>query len=459
MLFNSFEYIIFFIIALTAFWLLRRKANLRVLFLLAASFYFYASNNSWLIVLIIISTMIDFTAGLCIAGADSKSARKKWLAASIVTNLSILGYFKYFNFFIDSVNAGATLFGYHLPLQSMNIFLPVGISFYTFQSMSYTIDVYRGDIPAERSLLRFACYIAFFPQLIAGPIVRAPEFLPQLGQAPRLSLGELEQALFRIFTGLTKKIVFADFLAQFVEGPFTHPGTTTGLEAWIALFAFTFQIYFDFSGYTDIAIGSARLLGFHLPENFNAPYASSSFSDFWRRWHMTLSRWFRDYVYIPLGGNRRWVYANLLATMALCGLWHGAAWTFVLWGALHGLFLCLERTLGWNRTSSRRRAVWMFPLIALSWIPFRAHTLSDVGSFLATLATPTMPGAITAGMLAAMLLVLVSWAAQLVSHRINLEEFFLRLGLPARGLAYGALWTLIVVFNSSGETPFIYFQF
>lgn len=459
MLFNSFEYIIFFLISVTLFWLLRNKANLRVLFLLAASFYFYASNNHWLILLIILSTLIDYTAGLCIASAPDQRTRKWWLVLSMVTNLSILAYFKYTNFFVDSWNAGSGVLGFALPLPNLDIFLPVGISFYTFQSMSYTIDVYRGDIRAERSLARFACYIAFFPQLIAGPIVRAPEFLPQLGLRPRLSLEDFEQALYRIFLGLTKKIIFADFLAQFVEGPFAHPGTTSGLEAWVALFAFTFQIYFDFSGYTDIAIGSARLLGFELPENFDAPYASSSFSDFWRRWHMTLSRWFRDYVYIPLGGNRRGVYANLLATMALCGLWHGAAWTFVIWGSLHGALLCLERALGWNRIQNRTRPLWMFPLIALSWIPFRAASVQEIGDFLAALLRPSLPPNLTLGMAAALVLMLGSWLLQLYRPVLDLDARFQRLALPLRGMAFGLLWAVIVVFNASGETPFIYFQF
>ncbi|MEF2146456.1 MAG: MBOAT family O-acyltransferase [Desulfovibrionaceae bacterium] len=459
MLFNSFEYIVFFLIILVVFWVLRKKANLRVLFLLAASLYFYASNNSWFILLIILSTLIDYTAGLQISTSSSPRIKKYWLVGSLFANLSILAYFKYCNFFIDSFSAGLAYLGISISPHNMDIFLPVGISFYTFQSMSYTIDVYRATIPAERSLVRFACYIAFFPQLVAGPIVRASELLPQFSRPPQLSTTEMDQALYRIFLGLTKKIIFADFLAQFVDGPFTHPAGASGFEAWIALFAFTFQIYFDFSGYTDIAIGSARLLGFQLPENFNAPYVAHSFSDFWRRWHMTLSSWFRDYIYIPLGGNRHNVYINLFATLSLCGLWHGAAWTFVLWGAVHGVLLCLERALGWNRRSGLARQLWMFPLIALSWIPFRAESLPAAQAFLAALLRPTLPPVISLGMVASLCLVVGAWILQLLGERLKIDLWFLELPLPVRGLVFGALWSLIVVFNSSGETPFIYFQF
>lgn len=465
MLFNSLEYLLFFAAALTMGWATVRFPRLRIGLLLAASYVFYALNNHWLILLIAGSTLIDYTAGRQIASNPSPRNRKGWLAASVGANLAVLGYFKYFNFFAGSIAFALNSLGIEMSWVDLNILLPVGISFYTFQSMSYTIDVYRGRIKAETSLLHFAFYISYFPQLIAGPIVRATDFLPQTRQTPHLDTVDLNYALYRISKGLFKKIVLADFLAHYADLAYNAPGDVDSLTAWIGIYAFSLQIYFDFSGYTDIALGCARLMGFRLPENFNAPYIAASFSDFWRRWHITLSGWLRDYLYVPLGGSRTnaplGVYRNLMITMALCGLWHGAAWPFVVWGLMHGVILCVERVLGLNRQrhASLLRAFIMFNLFSLSWLPFRAQTMSDLTTFVGKLVTFQPPHDITYGMTLVLLLAFGAWAVQALSVRFSYDRFVMNLPVPLKGFAYGILWAAITVFNSAGAQPFIYFQF
>jgi D-alanyl-lipoteichoic acid acyltransferase DltB (MBOAT superfamily) len=278
---------------------------------------------------------------------DAVRARRKWwLVLSLISNLSVLGFFKYFNFFVDSVHAGLTLLGMPTSLPVLQVVLPVGISFYTFQSLSYTIDVYRGRLRACRSLLDFALFVAFFPQLVAGPIERAEALVPRVLSARVFNLVVARDALVLMAWGFFKKLVIADRLAIYVNDVYGDPQNHNGLQLTIATVFFAYQIYCDFSGYSDIAIGTARVLGFKLMENFDRPYASRSVSEFWRRWHISLSNWFRDYLYVPLGGNRRGrvrEYANLVVVFLLCGLWHGASWPFVLWGAWHGAFLVIER--------------------------------------------------------------------------------------------------------------------
>lgn len=466
MLFNSLEYLLFFIVVLAISWMLGNRMSLRIFFLLLASYFFYASNNHWLIVLIMTSTVIDYIAGINIANASAQSTKRLWLISSLVSNLSILLFFKYFNFFASSFSTIVSQMGFPVDWVDLNILLPVGISFYTFQSMSYSIDVYMKRIPAEHSFIRFACYISFFPQLVAGPIVRAREFLPQFRQKLELDADTLDEALFRIISGLTKKIVLADFLSRYADALYNSPGTAGSFESWIGIFAFSFQIYFDFSGYTDIAIGCALLLGFRLPDNFNRPYAAQSFSEFWRRWHLTLSYWFRDYLYIPLGGSHSpytyAVYFNLLLTMLLCGLWHGAAWTFVLWGGVHGVLLCVERFFSLNRISGIRkkwRAVVMFLLITLTWIPFRANSIEDAGALFKALTSVTPPTDITLGALAAIVIMAGAWVVQLYPRFFSIDKMAMRLPVAIRGALYACLWATIMVFNASGATEFIYFKF
>jgi len=472
MLFNSSEYVVFFLAVLSLTWLVVGFPRLRLWLLLLASYYFYASNNHWLIMLILISTQVDYVAGLVIARTQSQRTRNAALVASIACNLGILGTFKYFNFFAASLVGLANGAGWNLSWVDLHIALPVGISFYTFQSMSYTIDVYRGRIPAEPSWVRFSFYVAFFPQLIAGPIVRASHFLPQLSEPPQLDRDTFEQALFLVMRGLFKKIVLADFLAHYADAAFNTPGAVNVAGAWIGVYAFSLQIYFDFSGYSDIAIGCSRLCGYRLPDNFRRPYMASSMADFWRRWHISLSSWLRDYLYIPLGGNRMpgkaGVYRNLMITMLLGGLWHGAAFHFVLWGLLHGLLLIGERMLGLAREDPEKdgfswrllaRRFVLFHVITFTWLIFRSENATLLGELLDALIPGSGTVVITAGMALAGAVIAGGWLAQAVCEYVDVDRRFLGLPVPVKGLLYAGGTFLILVFNAGGPTPFIYFQF
>jgi alginate O-acetyltransferase complex protein AlgI len=364
MLFASLDYLLFFLPVLTAYWLLARRPVARLVLIVAASYFFYSASpkplggalpTPWYFVgLLVLSTLVDYAMALRIAAAPPSSGmRRLWLAVSLTFNLGLLGYFKYTNFALDVAQAIAGMFHSPWVAPSLQLALPIGISFYTFQSLSYTIDVYRGRLSPERNLLRFAAFIAFFPQLVAGPIVRASEFLPQLHRPLRVTLEDVNEAGWRIARGLFKKVVLADFVAAyFTDIVFSAPGEYTSAENLLALYAFTLQIYGDFSGYSDIAIGSARLLGFQLPENFDRPYQSRNVGEFWRRWHMTLSAWLRDYLFYPLGGSRvseARTYLNLWLTMFLVGMWHGASWNFVVYGSLQAA------AMFWNRFMVTRK--------------------------------------------------------------------------------------------------------
>ncbi|TGK01744.1 MBOAT family protein [Leptospira langatensis] len=314
-------------------------------FLLIGSYFFYLSWDPRFGLLLFGSSVLDYLVGLGM-GKANPSGRKKLLLVSLLGNLSVLAFFKYFNFFIESGIALFSAFGLNLPVPVWRIALPVGISFYTFQSLSYTIDVYKREILPEKSFWNYALFLSFFPQLVAGPIVPARVFLPQLTALSSWKDVPLREGLLLIVLGVWKKAVFADSIAVIPDLFFKSPEIFSASYAWLAVLAYSLQIYFDFSGYTDIALGSALLLGFHLIENFRMPYLASSFSDFWRRWHISLSSWLRNYLYIPLGGNRKGearTYIHLFLTMLLGGLWHGASWNFVIWGGLHGSFLALER--------------------------------------------------------------------------------------------------------------------
>jgi alginate O-acetyltransferase complex protein AlgI len=404
MLFASFDFLLFFVPVLAAFWLLRGHPAARVVMLIGASYFFYMASSRppagelpppWYFAgLLLLSTLLDYFASLLIhrATPDSKSSdpalarrgkrrRNAWLVVSLVGNLGLLAYFKYVDFFmqaaVDVLEAvlpgtlGTSIAPKLAPI------LPIGISFYTFQTLSYTIDVWRERLTPERSFSRFALFVVFFPQLVAGPIVRANEFLPQLHRRPRLRADEIEWALFRIFKGLLKKVVLGDFIAvYFTDIVFDTPGDFTSLENLLALYAFTLQIYADFSGYSDIAIGVAKLLGYEIPENFDRPYQSLDVGEFWRRWHMTLSTWLRDYLFFPLGGSKgsnARTYFNLWLTMFLVGMWHGASWNFVVYSNLQGGAILFNR---WNRlrerTLTRALALWMLvvPLFCLGMYGF-----------------------------------------------------------------------------------------
>lgn len=383
-LFASFDFLLFFPAVFAGYWALSRHPTWRALWIVAASYLFYMAGpkpvdgpppTRWYFIgLLLVSTTVDFVCGLRIAAAQERAAAtgapppsaltgrrpgKLWVCVSVLTNLGMLAYFKYTGFLIDAVSDAAAALGFSPGLPTLRLLLPVGISFFTFQSMSYTIDLYRGRIPAERSALKYAFFISFFPQLVAGPIVRASTFLPQLQVRPRLERDDVDHALWRIGKGLVKKVLLGDFIAvSFTDRVFASPAEHTSLENLLGLYAFTLQIYADFSGYSDIAIGVARLLGFRIPENFDRPYQAVDVADFWRRWHMTLSAWLRDYVYYPLGGSRVGPvrsYLNLWVTMLLVGIWHGASWNFVIYANVQAAAMLFNRFCRRQSGSAGRR--------------------------------------------------------------------------------------------------------
>ena len=347
--FQSAEYGTLLLVSLGLYWALPWQ-RARLLVILAASYAFYMSWSEKLVVLLLFSTVLDYFCGQRIFATQEDRSRRRWLYVSLAGNLGILGLFKYYGFFIDSFIVLLHSMGVDAHERTLHFILPLGISFYTFQTLSYTIDIYRGQLRPTDSVIEFAAFVAFFPQLVAGPIVRARDFLPQLVSRRRFAWTEFQWGLERIVIGLVKKAVIADNLAQVVNHHFATAAGATSTHAWIAVLAFYGQVYCDFSGYSDIAIGSARLFGFRIKENFSKPYLTTSPQQYWNHWHISLSTWLRDYVYFPLGGNRHGTvrtYINLFLTMFVSGVWHGAAWTFVIWGMYHGACLAVHRV--WSR--------------------------------------------------------------------------------------------------------------
>jgi D-alanyl-lipoteichoic acid acyltransferase DltB (MBOAT superfamily) len=375
MLFASFDFLLFFVVAFTGYWALRGRPGLRSVWIIATSYFFYMAAakpvsgplpTPWYFVgLLIWTTLLDYSCALRIAAAQAKSesptAGRPWVVVALLGNLGLLGYFKYTGFLGEVIDDTAQLFGADVGFPVLKLLLPVGISFYTFVSLSYTLDVYRRRIPVERNFLNFAFFVAFFPHLVAGPIIRASAFLPQLKTRPALTRDDVDFAIWRIGKGLVKKVLLGDFIAaSFADQVFATPNAYSSVENLLALYAFTLQIYADFSGYSDVAIGVARLLGFRFPENFNRPYQAVDVADFWRRWHMTLSTWLRDYVYYPLGGSKLGearTYVNLWVTMFLVGIWHGASWNFVIYALIQACAMVFNRFC-------RRRSGWRAAEIA-----------------------------------------------------------------------------------------------
>ncbi len=394
MLFNSLEFLYFLPIVLALYYVLPLRGQ--NLWLLAASYVFYGSWDERFLSLILISTVVDYWCGMEIHRRESPRARKILLGVSLATNLGILGFFKYFNFFYDSAVEGLAALGVTAPQVALAIVLPVGISFYTFQTLSYTIDIYNRKLEPTRDFLNFALFVAFFPQLVAGPIERARNLIPQI-ENPRTITGyKILSAFWLILLGFVKKVAIGDAIAPYVDGVFNAPGEASGPMALGAIYLFAIQIYADFSGYSDIARGCARLMGIELMVNFRQPYLAKTIGEFWRRWHISLSTWFRDYVYIPLGGNRRGAsrtYLNLSATMLITGLWHGANWTFIFWGVIHGVFLLLEKAAGmkvarayeqnllrgpvWRKFLDLLRILVIFHIAAFAFAIFRGQSISE----------------------------------------------------------------------------------
>lgn len=392
--FNSLEFLIFLPIVVALYWLL--PVRFRWLMLLAASLFFYMCWNAWLIALIGITTVTAYVAAICISRTHNVKVKRTWLIITLVICLGILIFFKYINFLLESVVGVIRLFNTEQDEIVLNVLLPVGISFYTFQTLSYVIDVYRGDYPAEKHFGYFALYVTYFPQLVAGPIERPGTLLPQLRAERKFNAEDMLEGGKWLLSGFFRKCVVADFCGMFVDRVYADLGAANGLAVFAASALFIFQIYNDFAGYSEIALGSARLMGVKLSKNFDKPLTSASFTEFFRRWHITLNQWFTQYVYIPLGGNRKGRARKLLNTMivfALCGLWHGASWNFVLWGLAAGVFVSIESLLGKplkaycakrnvnlqsGGVRSVRRAV-VFVLFVFCGVLFRAQSISEIG--------------------------------------------------------------------------------
>jgi len=463
LLFNSWQFLAFAAAVFVLYFRLPHRGQNRML--LVASYVFYAAWDYRFLSLLLFSTAVDYVAGLRMAAAGTARARRRWLILSLVSNLGLLGFFKYFNFFVES--AGAALGSLGIPVEPLrlHIVLPVGISFYTFQTLSYSIDVYRGRMAPERSLRDFALFVAYFPQLVAGPIERATRLLPQLREPRRVTASHIHNGIWLISWGLFKKAVIANNLAILVDRTFSPATVATGPEYLVAIYAFAFQIYCDFSGYSDMARGLASLMGIDLMENFDRPYSATSIRDFWRRWHISLSTWLRDYLYVPLGGSRRgrWLtYRALLLTMLLGGLWHGAKWTFVVWGLYHGLLLAVYRWLMVERAVALPdgrawRVAWRiatFHLVCLGWLFFRANDLAQVGTVLASFGGGAILGALALKGIAVLLPVAaVLWFGDRVR-----DGRLPHASLP-RLAAVGALWVASILLPPSVGQPFIYFQF
>lgn len=387
MLFNGYLFWAFFAIVLVVYRVLPWRGQNA--WLLVASYVFYGSWDWRFLSLIWLSTAVDYLVAQQIDASDDERQRRRWLGVSMATNLGLLGIFKYYDFFVVELASLGETAGMTMPLALLKVALPVGISFYTFQTMSYTIDVYRRRIQPSHDLLTFALYVCYFPQLVAGPIERFERLMPQLEKPRKFGPGNFQEGLYHVLIGLMKKIVIADNMAPIVDAVFNASASdVTGPECLVATYGFAFQIYGDFSGYSSIAQGISKWLGIDLMFNFRMPYFASSPSDFWQRWHISLSRWLRDYLYIPLGGNRLGkfaTYRNLMLTMILGGLWHGAAMTFVAWGLFHGFILCLYRPLEeklqqWNRRGKIAKlfaVVVMFHLVCFSWLLFRADSMDQ----------------------------------------------------------------------------------
>jgi alginate O-acetyltransferase complex protein AlgI len=468
--FDSLAYLLLLLVTLIGFYGLRARGRLVVV--IAASLVFYGTWSVTFLGLIVLSSVVDYVCGLALGVAAEARRRKLILLTSVVINLGILGYFKYANFFIGNVQA---VFGDAVPGTFIEVVLPPGISFYTFQTMSYTIDVYRGQIRPMRSFARFFVYVSFFPQLVAGPIERAARLMPQLEQAliVRWNAANLLVGTRLIIWGVFKKAVIADHCAGLVEPVYAAPGAYDGWAALVATYAFTLQIYCDFSAYTDIARGSARLVGVELMQNFDQPYLARNVQDFWRRWHISLSEWFRDYVYLPLGGSRKGrarTLANLTATMFLSGLWHGAAWNFVLWGLFHGGLLLLHALWvgrkGLRQLVGRLGAVgtglsWLltFQLVVVGWVLFRVDHLADAGTILGAIVTAPLSGTLpNAAQLLFFAAVGVFLAASALARRLRWRER-IDASPAAALLLYGAALLAALTLGADGGPQFIYFQF
>ncbi len=477
MLFPTVTFATFFMVVLPVSWLLMHRPRPWRAFILVASYVFYGWFDWRFCFLLGGSTVANYLVATRIAAASDEGARRRWLVAGVVVNLGVLGFFKYYAFFVSSATNTLNTLGLDLSPDIASVALPIGISFFTFQALSYVIDVYRRDFEPGH-FGEFAVYLSFFPHVVAGPIVRAVELMPQLRRRHDPRRVDASRAFFLIFIGLFKKVVIANYLAsEIVDTTFASPGQHTPIEMLVGVYGYAVQIYADFSGYTDMAIGLALLLGFRFPQNFDAPYTATSIQDFWRRWHMTFSRWLRDYLYIPLGGSRGGklrTYRNIMLTFLLGGLWHGAAWTFVVWGGIHGGFLSLEHYRRSRRTArglpdppdTRTRRivarVGIFHLVCLAWVFFRAESFDNAGDVLGRIfsASEWFDAAplVTLGVLA---MITIGLAEQYIPRGAMARAMaaFSRLSPVAQGVALGFALMVTNTLGPHEVAPYIYFQF
>ncbi|MCB9519413.1 MAG: MBOAT family protein [Myxococcales bacterium] len=470
MRFDSFIFPLFYVAVIATYWALRRSIRAQNALILLASYVFYGWWDARFLALIALSTAVDFVVARAIDDTDDERHRKRLLLTSLWVNLGLLGVFKYYDFFVGSAVEALAGLGVQANAPLLHIILPVGISFYTFQTLSYTIDVYRRDFRAERDWLAFAGYVAFFPQLVAGPIERATRLVPQFSQPRTIDVDRFRSGLRLLIFGLVKKVAVADNMAPLADFVFgQNPATLSGPIVFAGTLAFAMQIYADFSGYSDIARGTARLMGFELCVNFDRPYVALTPSDFWRRWHVSLSQWLRDYLYVPLGGNRGSVsktYRNLMATMVFGGLWHGAAWNFVAWGFFHGLILCIYRVARADdrvrRATSAGRlvaGVVFFALTLYGWLLFRARSLDDVVGLTAALGR----GWGTWELATPVLAVCAYFSLPVVAHHFLGRRLVGEKWAPASPWLQRALLAGVALYGlthaRASETAFIYFQF
>lgn len=475
MFFNSVEYLIFLVLVLPVFYLLPHRP--RMLFLVFVSYFFYAWWNPRYVLLLLFSTVMDFILARRMQYAPSQAKRKQLLIISVILNLGFLFIFKYWNFANESMRVVAETFGLPWEVSSLVVLLPPGISFYTFQSLSYTIDVYRREDKAQESISKYATYVSFFPQLVAGPIERAKHMISQYEVETHFDYARFCAGLQQVLWGLFQKVIIADRLALYADSVFNNVQQHNATTYLLGTYAFAFQIYCDFAGYSDIALGTAKMLGYDLMKNFNRPYFSQSITEFWRRWHISLSTWLRDYLYISLGGNRGSTfktYRNLMITMLLGGLWHGASWNFVIWGGLQGVFLSFSRmTLPLRDALNKRLGIpgWMviggrtfvtFHLVCLSWIFFRANTFHDAwtmltGFFMRPWGMPFLdPTTMAYGVMGVTVL--------LVVHTIEARwgswsELIRPLPTPVRWAVWYSMLLGVLLLGVEQGSQFIYFQF
>jgi len=462
MLFNSLQFLIFFGFVTCAYFALPHRA--RWLLLLLSSCYFYMAFVPEYILILFFTILIDFSAGHLIARSSGKK-RKMWLIISIISNVGILAFFKYFNFLNTSLTGLLGLLHAGNPIPALQIILPIGLSFHTFQAMSYTIEVYRGNQQPEKHFGIYALYVMFYPQLVAGPIERPQNLLPQFREKHTYDSMRIRSGLMKMAWGFFKKVVIADRLAAVVDECYGNVAHHNGLTMWVAVFFYAFQIYCDFSGYSDIALGAARIMGFHLMTNFNAPYLSRSLNEFWKRWHISLSSWFKDYLYIPLGGSRgNWLkhVRNLLIIFCISGLWHGANWTFVIWGLFHAVYLLAEMLSGKLfprlKLPSPIRVSITFLAVSLLWIFFRAHTVVQAFEVFAKLSEISLAQSVSLAMQTKELIFCVLLIAGLMLK----ERFLKNIALENRWVFYSVFGGLVLccyLFGIYDQKQFIYFQF